>query len=133
MQTTTTGHTITIDLETLTLGISGPTETMDAIQDLELDAAAAAVGCIVDWAHGPTSESSYRLLSPTLRIVRMLPSEWDDGSGSLTVIVDAALRDGTLLATASEAWARRIIRPIVDAARALAEDDALREAELDAS
>jgi hypothetical protein len=131
MQTTTTGHTITVDIETLTLHIAGPTETMDAILDLELDAAAAAAGCIVDWAHGPTSESSYRLMSPTLRIVRMLPSEWDDGSGSLTVIVDAALRDGSLSATASEREARRVIRPIVDAARA--ERAAERAAERDAS
>jgi hypothetical protein len=120
---TTTGHIITVDLETLTLSITGPTETMDAIPDAELDAAAEGAGCLVDWSRGPTSESSYRLLSPTLRIVRMLPSEWDDGSGSLTVVVDAALRDGTLSATASERAARRVISPIVDAAREAARDE----------
>lgn len=61
-RTTTTGHTITADLDSMTLTIGGQVETMDAIPDSELEAAAALIGCAVDWARGPLDETSYRLV-----------------------------------------------------------------------
>lgn len=59
--TTTTGHTLTVDLETMQLTISGLAETMDAISDVELNAAARSAGVEIDWARGPLDETTYGL------------------------------------------------------------------------
>jgi hypothetical protein len=59
MTTTTTGHIITIDRDAMTLTISGPTETMDAIPASEIDAACAAEG--VSCTYEALDETSYRL------------------------------------------------------------------------
>lgn len=61
-RTASTGHTITADLDTLTLTISGQVETMDSIPDSELEVAAALIGCTVDWVSGPLDETSYGLI-----------------------------------------------------------------------
>lgn len=61
-RTASTGHTITAELDTMTLTISGHVETMDAIPDSELEAAAALIECAVDWARGPLDETSYGLI-----------------------------------------------------------------------
>lgn len=61
-RTASTGHTITADLDTMTLTISGQVETMDAIPDSELEAAAALIECAVDWVSGPLDETSYGLI-----------------------------------------------------------------------
>lgn len=60
-RTASSGHTLTADLATLTLTIGGQVETMDSVPDAELDAAAALVGCAVDWARGPLDETTYGL------------------------------------------------------------------------
>ena len=57
-----TGHTLTADRDTQVLTIAGSAETMDSIPDADIDAAAAAVGCSVDWAAGPIDETRYGLL-----------------------------------------------------------------------
>lgn len=56
---TTTGHTITIDAARMLLSIAGPTETMDAIPDAELHAAADACG--LEWRGEAVDETTYRL------------------------------------------------------------------------
>lgn len=62
-RTASTGHTITADLDTMTLTISGQVETMDTIPDSELEAAAALIECAVDWVSGPLDETSYGLIA----------------------------------------------------------------------
>lgn len=57
-----TTNTLTVDVAKRTLTISGPTETMDAIPDAELDAAAAEQGLSVDWARGPIDETTYAMV-----------------------------------------------------------------------
>jgi hypothetical protein len=59
---TTTGHIITIDRVAMTLTISGPTETMDAIPAVELAAAAREHAFLVDWARGPLDEVTYAVV-----------------------------------------------------------------------
>lgn len=61
-RTASTGHTLTADLDTMTLTISGQVETMDAIPDAELEAAADLIECAVDWVSGPLDETSYGLI-----------------------------------------------------------------------
>lgn len=59
MTTTTTGHTLTIDAAALTMSIAGDLDTMDAIPDAELAAAAAAEGLV--WTGEALDATSYRL------------------------------------------------------------------------
>jgi hypothetical protein len=61
MTTATTGHTLTINPDAMTLTISGPTETMDSIPDIELRTAALQLGLAVDFERGPLNETSYAL------------------------------------------------------------------------
>jgi len=61
MTTTTlsTGHALTIDADALTATLVGPTETMDAIPESEIDAACAAEG--LRCTYMALDETSYRL------------------------------------------------------------------------
>lgn len=61
-RTVSTGHSVTADLDTMTLTIGGQVETMDSIPDSELEAAAALIECAVDWVSGPLDETSYGLI-----------------------------------------------------------------------
>ena len=59
---TTTGHTLRIDPDALTLTIEGDLDTMQDIPDAELDTAAESVGCVIDWRRGPLDATSYAMM-----------------------------------------------------------------------
>lgn len=56
-RTTSTGHTLTIDLDRMHLTIDGPTETMDAIPDAEIHSLCADAG--VQWLGEVVDETTY--------------------------------------------------------------------------
>ncbi len=89
-RTTSTGHTLTIDLDRMHLTIDGPTETMDAIPDAEIHSLCADAG--VQWLGEVVDETTYAV-RPNLAVFSLLyPDSGATDSRTLADLADIRLQ-----------------------------------------